>query len=951
MTDSTIWTEKFRPQKFEDIKGQKKIIERIKAFVEQKNMPHILLAGPAGVGKTSIALVIAKELFKDTWRNNFLELNASDDRGIDVVRSTIKEFAKTKSMGNVPFKIIFLDECDSLTKEAQQALRRTMENFVTSTRFVLSCITPDTKVLLSEDREANIEQILELMEKGTGNTINNLTNEKNLIKTDKIIAGIQLQASSIGKKVLSITTNTGRKIKVTTDHKLLTLEGWKEAGKITKKDKLLIYPTTEGTPLEDNQKKVINLNNFISFLDESEESLNLKSLKTAKSFAKLRSLEKEKIFSRTRELKEITTQNKGLTKREYEIYQILKENKYIQRQDLQRKLKITRMGTNYLINELKKKGIIKRTGNKKNQTIILIAQNPLVQIRNDMDIRNKIKEEFNISISYIAIHKQKMFKTHGRIDRIIGELKRKDLLDITYNDIEKIAALARICGFITGDGHIVHGDTRIFFSGNKLALEEVKKDLDKLKYNNYSSIESKEISKILRGRLIKGISTSFYIDSKAFSLLLQFLGLSKGDKVITPYKVPEFIRKGNFLVKREYLRALFGADADSPRWIKKNFQALALRQNKALHLQEEMKQYLNEISDLLKDFNIDSYVKIRDKKEIRTKDNLPVLTFELHIKVNNQNLFKFFTRVGYCHEKEKVKLARICSEYLRHKQNLIDNWKIKGTQALIMLETKAKKTEIAKKLNISTDFINHQLEGKKVGLPRKQIKTIDDWKKDYEYNEILILNEIEEIKETNEDVVLDITCKEDHNFITNGFVSHNCNFSSKIIDPIQSRCTVFRFKPLTKEEIEDYITKIATTENLKIDKKGIAALVDISNGDVRKITNILQSTSTIDKNITEDLIYSLVSAAEPKEVQDILKLAINKRFIQARNLLLDTMLKHGLSGIDILKQIQKETMELDSISDEKRIELLDKCGEIEFRMVEGSDEFIQLEALLAYFAK
>ena len=113
MQDSTIWTEKYRPQTFAEIKGQKKIIERIKAFVEQKNMPHLLLAGPAGVGKSTISLVIAKELFKDTWKQNLLELNASDDRGIDVVRHTIKEFAKTKSMGNVPFKIIFLDECDS----------------------------------------------------------------------------------------------------------------------------------------------------------------------------------------------------------------------------------------------------------------------------------------------------------------------------------------------------------------------------------------------------------------------------------------------------------------------------------------------------------------------------------------------------------------------------------------------------------------------------------------------------------------------------------------------------------------------------------------------------------------------------------------------------------------------------------------------------------------------
>ncbi|MSR86429.1 replication factor C small subunit [Candidatus Woesearchaeota archaeon] len=179
----------------------------------------------------------------------------------------------------------------------------------------------------------------------------------------------------------------------------------------------------------------------------------------------------------------------------------------------------------------------------------------------------------------------------------------------------------------------------------------------------------------------------------------------------------------------------------------------------------------------------------------------------------------------------------------------------------------------------------------------------------------------------------------------------SCNYSSKIIDPIQSRCTIFRFKPLTEEDIEEYVKKIAQSENLKLEENTIKALVELSSGDVRKITNILQSCASIDKNITEELLYSLVSAAEPKEIKDILTLAINRQFIRARSLLLDTMLKHGLSGIDILKQIQKETVEFEGITDEKRIDLIDKCGEIEFRMVEGADEFLQLEALLASYAK
>jgi len=136
---STIWTEKYRPQTFEDIKGQKDIVAKIKAFVKSGNMPHLLFSGPAGVGKTTLSLVIAKQLFGDTWRQNTLELNASDERGIDVVRVKVKDFARTRSIGDVPFKLIYLDESDALTRDAQQALRRTMENYTKTCRFILSC--------------------------------------------------------------------------------------------------------------------------------------------------------------------------------------------------------------------------------------------------------------------------------------------------------------------------------------------------------------------------------------------------------------------------------------------------------------------------------------------------------------------------------------------------------------------------------------------------------------------------------------------------------------------------------------------------------------------------------------------------------------------------------------------------------------------------------------------
>ncbi len=176
----------------------------------------------------------------------------------------------------------------------------------------------------------------------------------------------------------------------------------------------------------------------------------------------------------------------------------------------------------------------------------------------------------------------------------------------------------------------------------------------------------------------------------------------------------------------------------------------------------------------------------------------------------------------------------------------------------------------------------------------------------------------------------------------------SCNYSSKIIDPIQSRCAVFHFKHLEKEEVKKIIESICKKEDIKIDEKAINALYTISSGDVRKIVNLLQSSSSITKNITEEHIYETFSLAKPKEILEILTIASSGNFIKARELLIDTMLKYGLSGLDIIKQIQKEIWNLD-IKNENKVKMIERCGEIEFRLVEGSDEFVQLGALLASF--
>ena len=134
-----LWIEKYRPKRLEEIIGQKQVAERLKSYVKQKNIPHLLFAGPPGSGKTTAAIVLARELYGDDWKENFLELNASDDRGIKMVRETVKEYSRIMPSNELGFKILFLDEADYMTDEAQAALRRTMENFTKTTRFIISC--------------------------------------------------------------------------------------------------------------------------------------------------------------------------------------------------------------------------------------------------------------------------------------------------------------------------------------------------------------------------------------------------------------------------------------------------------------------------------------------------------------------------------------------------------------------------------------------------------------------------------------------------------------------------------------------------------------------------------------------------------------------------------------------------------------------------------------------
>jgi len=893
-----IWIEKKRPRNFDEIIGQDAIVRRIKAMVDNKSVPHLLFTGPAGSGKC----VCSNTPILD-GDGNLLSIEEAYNKKIDTVMGLNKEGKITKNKVSYFYK--------GFSKETYKV----KTNFGTEIN-----VTPEHPFLILKEGELKWIEAKNLkrdMHIASPEILERKSTKEYKLKIPKKFKkeynyyyyfnngknSCKINIPNLDKNYyywLGLVFGDG-------NFRNANIRFYNTKDYMREKFKELSYQIY-GNKIEIkefmNKCPYVEIRKATTIVNLLEYNLGYRLCKKKSDIIKV----PQELY--TSNLLNISSFIRGLYETDGSFYSSCIEIASMSKDLL--------MGLRYLLLNF---GISSRIKKKR---VLISGSHMLKLFRDKIKPTIKIPKESNI------------------------ENTNYDVLNINKKDIFLLFRIFGISREEIGDNfnYILERST-----GSRKNVQQF--------YNKLTEIIRKRIELGIEAISILNNAKLHIEPDKLFELLGE-KGIRKNIEIIREDRLKEYYNKKRVPTLRNYLRLikrLYNMKMYSNENYDKVINFLVFRKN-VLNILNTFKISYNEIGSKMNiaPGNI-NYILNNDGISLQSLNILNevfiVLKNIIENKIFNEKCINIIENINFLKEAkiiwDKIKDIEVTGENVVYDLNIEEVHNFIGGNSPLVLHNTTLSLVLAKELYGNSwreNFLELNASDERgIDVVRNTIKNFARTKPIGNVPfKIIYLDECDSLTKEAQQALR--RTMENYASVTRFCLS--CNYSSKIIDPIQSRCTIFRFRGIEKEDVFEYIDRIAKQEELRISKETKEILYENSNGDLRRLLNILQSCASISNKIDDKLIYEIVSEAHPKEIKKIIEYAIMGDFLKSKNMLLDIMLKKGLSGLDVIKQIQKEVFEL-SIDEKDKLKLIEKCGEIEFRMVEGSDEFIQLQALLAGF--
>jgi len=388
------------------------------------------------------------------------------------------------------------------------------------------------------------------------------------------------------------------------------------------------------------------------------------------------------------------------------------------------------------------------------------------------------------------------------------ELAKRGLLPL-YSDNEKLPIIIKLVGYLTGDGNL--SKDKVNFYGSKEDLEDIKKDLEKLGFKA-CGVYTRNKKVKLKGKVYETTENFLYVGSRSLSKFFELLGVPKGKKTEKTFNVPWWIKKLPLWMKRLYIASLFGAEMNKPFLPNGyNVSALTFSVNKEKHLRENAIGFVKEVAEILKEFGVQT-------REIEEREENGKLRVRLHISTEEDNLYRFLTRVSYEYSRKRKREANFLAGYIRYKKKVREERAKKKEQVKELKVAGMSNEEIAKALGINKRFVERSLyENTEVRIGKDCMK-FEEWKKQFTEGEV-IWDEVISIKEIPyEGWVYDFTVKsKSHNFVAENFVVSNCGVRL-IATNLKAVDVAPRIKEIMNNMLKNVPAGVGSTSDIKLSK-------------------------------------------------------------------------------------------------------------------------------------